>query len=115
MFPGGSKKNASDAFDYQGERSAEAIVEAVLREIDQSGVPKEATEMTSVQVLEDECSGSNHICVIAVLPHILDSGADGRNRYMELLQSVSKSFRGGAFSFLWFEGGSQPQLEEAMG
>jgi len=31
-----------------------------------------------------------------------------------LVEQVSKTFRGSAFSFLWFEGGKQPSLEHAL-
>ena len=44
----------------------------------------------------------------------MDSSASGRNRYKDLVTTVSKTFRGSAFSFLWFEGGSQPALEESL-
>ena len=113
LFPGG-KKTHSDAQDYNGERTAGSIVNAVLAEVDKSGVPKEIPELTSMETLRTECGGHNHICVLAALPHILDSGAVGRNKYKELLTTVSKTFRGSAFSFMWFEGTSQPDLEQAL-
>lgn len=114
ILPGGAPKNPSLARQYPGERKASAMVKYVLHEVDQSGVPKEIPELVSPDVLQHECKGSNHICVLAALPHILDSGASGRNKHRELLAKVSKTFRGGAFSFLWFEGGSQPTLESAL-
>mmetsp|Transcript_7570 Transcript_7570/g.9894 ORF Transcript_7570/g.9894 Transcript_7570/m.9894 type:complete len:481 (-) Transcript_7570:164-1606(-) len=117
LFPGGGRgtKTAEDAKDFRHERTAQGIVEGVLEEVGKSGVPKEIPELTSMALLKDECQGTNHICVIAALPHILDSGADGRNKYRDLVSSVSKSFKGiGAFSFMWFEGGSQPGLLKAF-
>lgn len=113
VFSGGIK-SSSDATDYQGERTASSIVMNVLKEVDRTGVPKEIDEFTSMTVLQDECSGANHICVLAALPHIMDSGKDGRNKYRDLLGAVGKSFRGSPVTFLWFEGTSQPALEEAM-
>jgi protein disulfide-isomerase A6 len=113
VFPGG-QQSSSDAVDYQGERKAGSIVMNVLKEVDRSGVPKPVDELTSMTVLQDECSGANHICVLAALPHIMDSGAAGRNKYRELLAAVSKNFRELSFTFLWFEGTSQPALGEAL-
>jgi protein disulfide-isomerase A6 len=113
VFPGG-KKTKSDAVDYQGERTASSIVMNTLREVDRTGVPKEVDELTSMTVLKEQCSGANHICVLAALPHIMDSGAAGRNKYRDLLGTVGKSFRGSPVTFLWFEGSTQPALEEAM-
>jgi protein disulfide-isomerase A6 len=111
---GGGVKSAKDAVDYQGERTASSIVMNVLKEVDRTGVPKEIDEFTSMTVLQEKCSGANHICVLAALPHIMDSGKDGRNKYRDLLGAVGKSFRGSPVTFLWFEGTSQPALESAM-
>lgn len=113
-FPGGAPKDKGKARPYPGERKAEAIVKYILDEVDRTGIPKEIPELTSSDVLKEECNGHNHICVVAALPHILDSGASGRNQYRELLAKVAKTFRGSAFSFLWFQGGSQPAFETVM-
>jgi protein disulfide-isomerase A6 len=114
IFPGGPNKSFSDAQDYNYGREAKDIIQAALAEVDRSGVPKEVPELISQQVLEDNCGGQNHLCILVALPHILDSGADGRNKYKEMISTVSKSFRGVSCSFLWFEGGSQPELEQTL-
>ena len=114
LFPGGAGKKYNDAIEYSGGRSADAIVGALLAEVDRTGVPKPIPELTSEDVLKEHCAGHNHICILAALPHILDSGTDGRNAYKESFSKVAKSFRGSAFSFLWFEGSSQPALEEVL-
>lgn len=113
MFSGGAKTHA-DAKDYEGERIAAAIVKNVLQEVDRTGIPKEIPELTNLAILKSTCSGSNHICVVAALPHILDSGASRRNKYRDMLASVAKTFRGQTFSFLWFEGTSQSEFEQAL-
>lgn len=113
VFPGGLD-NKSDFRDYPGERVASAIVQYVLGEVDRTGVPKEIPELTGKDVLDESCQGHNRICVLAALPHILDSGAAGRNKYRDTLASMAKSFRGSAYHFLWFEGGSQSDLEQAL-
>ena len=112
VFPGGLNKG--EPKDYAGERAAEHIYDYAIAEISRSGVPKEIPQLVSMEVLKETCAGHNHICVLAALPHILDSLAEGRNKYRDLLASVAKSFRGSAYSFIWFEGGSQPNLEEAL-
>ena len=114
LFPGGANKSYSDATEYQGGRTAQDIVRSLLAEVDRTGVPKPIPELVSEDVLRENCAGHNHICVIAALPHILDSGVDGRKAYQETLATVSKSFRGSAFSFLWFEGTAQPDLEQSL-
>lgn len=112
VFPGGLNK--PEPKDYEGQRASEHIYDYAIAEIGRSGVPKEIPELTSMDVLKETCEGQNHICVLAALPHILDSTATGRNKYKDLLAAVSKSFRGSAYSFIWFEGGSQPDLEKAL-
>eukprot|EP00977_Amphora_coffeiformis_P004165 scaffold846_cov168-Amphora_coffeaeformis.AAC.22 len=113
IFPGGAK---SKPYDYPAERSAAAIVEFLLEEVERSGVPKPVPELhLGPSQLQEACSGSNHLCVLAALPHILDSGATGRENYLQSLSKVARTFRKN-FSFLWFEGGSaQADLEQALG
>lgn len=116
VFPGGINKNAAAAIDYTGGREIESIVSFLLEEVDRSGVPKEIPELISQDILLEECgSGTKQICVLAALPHILDSGVDGRNKYRDILTDASKSVRGMSFSFFWFEGGNhQLDLESAL-
>ena len=85
-----------------------------MAENDRTGVPREIPQLTGPKVLKENCAGANRICVLVGLPHILDSGAAGRNKYKETVDAVAKRFRGTPFSFVWFEGTSQPVLEEAF-
>eukprot|EP01083_Nonionella_stella_P072418 195307_1 len=111
IFPGGVT-TANSAMEYQGGRQSAQIVQYVLAEVDRSGVPKEIPELLSAKNMEETCASG--ICVFAALPHILDSGADGRNKYRDILTAASKSVRGMSFKFLWFEGTTQPTLENAF-
>ena len=40
----------------------------------------------------DECV-SKQLCVISFLPHILDSGAAGRNEYIGLLKEMGNKYK----------------------
>ncbi|GFH44560.1 hypothetical protein CTEN210_01034 [Chaetoceros tenuissimus] len=117
LFPGG-QKSFRDARDFEGGRQQEQIVQYVLQEVDRSGVPKQIAQMTSSTVFEETCvdedGSTSTICVIVALPHILETGAEGRNKYKDLIMDASKSVRGMSFEFLWMEGYSQPKLEEAL-
>lgn len=42
--------------------------------------------------MEEKC-GSAAICFVSFLPDILDSKAEGRNKYLELLLSVAEKFK----------------------
>lgn len=120
LFPGGKKSGPLDAVDYQGGRTKEQIVSAILAEVDRSGVPKEIPELINQSVLEDTCgssggSGQNLICVVVALPHILETGAAGRNKYKTVMTNASNAVRGMSFEFVWFEGGNhQHKLENAL-
>lgn len=117
IFPGGTGKGPSDALEYEGGREQHQIVQYVLEEVDRSGVPKEILELTSKEVMEEVCvGGGSTLCVLFALPHILDSGAEGRNKYKEVMTKATKAVRGMGFSYAWFEGGSeQGKLETALG
>jgi protein disulfide-isomerase A6 len=118
IFPGGQNNKSSprDAMDYQGGRQAEQIVQYVMAEIDRSGVPKEIPELVNQDILSETCQGDgqNVICVLVALPHILETGAEGRNRLRNIMTAASKSVRGMSFEFLWFEGSAQSKLENAL-
>jgi protein disulfide-isomerase A6 len=76
---------------------------------------------------------STSTCIVAFLPHILDTGAAGRNKYIDILRALSTKLRNKGFrcalalsmagkpflkrgmcSYLWAEGGKHPALEKAL-
>lgn len=112
VFPPGKKGKAQD---YKGPREANGIVDYALKLLEQSGVPPNTPEVTSQSVFDESCTNSGRICVVMFVPHILDSLAAGRNGYLDTLASLAKEFRGKPLNFVWIEGGSQPDLESALG
>jgi len=117
LFPGGVGQSASSARDYQGGRDERKIVQNILEEVDRTGIPKEIPELTNAHVMEETCLTDDiKLCVLFALPHILDSGAEGRNKYKDYIRDASKVVRGMNFGFAWFEGGSeQGKLESTLG
>ncbi|KAK4492825.1 hypothetical protein RD792_000150 [Penstemon davidsonii] len=89
-------------YPYEGARSASAIESFALEQLETNAAPLEVTELTSPDVLEEKC-GSAAICFVAFLPDILDSKAEGRNKYLEIL------------FYLWAAAGKQPDLEKHVG
>lgn len=112
IFPAGKKGAAKD---YNGPREASGIVEEALRTLDQAGVPPAIHEIASPSVFRDACEQSGKICVVMFVPHILDSGAKGREGYLKTLAELAKELRGKPFSFAWSEGGAQTDLENTLG
>lgn len=49
--------------------------------------------------MEGKCA-SAAICFVSFLPDILDSKADGRNKYLELLVSVAEKFKRSPYRYI---------------
>ena len=107
-------KDSSSVEDYQGPRSASDIVQFALDKVAESIEPPEILQVLNSQVLKDNCE-EKQICVISVLPHILDSGASGRNTYLGILKSLGEKYKRKMWGWIWAEAGAQPKLEDALG
>ncbi|KZV44823.1 thioredoxin family protein [Dorcoceras hygrometricum] len=109
-------------FPYEGARSASAIESFALEQLETNAAPPEVTELISPDVMEEKC-GSAAICFVAFLPDILDSKAEGRNKYLELLLSVAEKFKKSPYRqektilhvYVWAASGKQPDLEKHVG
>nr|GMC70616.1 protein disulfide isomerase-like 2-3 [Ipomoea batatas]GMC77149.1 protein disulfide isomerase-like 2-3 [Ipomoea batatas] len=77
---------------YNGARTASAIESFALEQLEINVSPPEVTELTGPDVMEEKCS-SVALCFVAFLPDILDSKAEGRNKYLETLLSVAEKFK----------------------
>jgi FKBP-type peptidyl-prolyl cis-trans isomerase FklB len=129
FFRPGSK-GPHDAEDYTGPREAKGIVKYV-KDLAKPVVPK----LTSAQLTEasqfaqclgertrheDEPAADDHglssgdWCVVAILPHILDTGADRRRELIAMVDGLYEDHRGGRLQVLWTEAGAQPALEAAV-
>ncbi|XP_043689150.1 protein disulfide isomerase-like 2-3 isoform X1 [Telopea speciosissima] len=99
---------------YEGARAASAIEAFALEQLEMNVAPPEVTELTGPDVMEEKCS-SAAICFVAFVPDILDSKAEGRNKYLELLLSVAERFKKSPYSYVWAAAGKQPDLEKQVG
>jgi len=52
-------------------------------------------QLINQQVLDD-CN-AKQLCMIGFLPHILDSGASGRNEYIEILRNMGEKYKQRSF------------------
>lgn len=115
----GESKSARKAVNYEFGRTTEQIVAAGLHFVEQNGgYTKEILELTSESILQETCNQAQKLCLLVALPHILESGATGRTKYIELMQQVTKlvlSTSSAPFDFLWFEGANQQlDLEQQL-
>lgn len=89
-FPSGPK-DLDSAKDYDGGRTSGDIVQWALNHWTELQPAPEIHELTGQEVM-DECVGKQ-LCVISFLPHILDSGAAGRNEYIALLKEMGNKYK----------------------
>lgn len=99
---------------YQGARTASAIESFALEQLETNVSPPEVAELTGMNVMEKKCVPAA-ICFVAFLPDILDSKAEGRNKYLQMLLSVAEKFQRSPYSFIWAEAGKQSDLEKHVG
>lgn len=112
-FPGGGKKDRSDAADYNGGRTAADIVQWALEKHADSVPAPEVAEITSDKVARDNCE-NKPLCIVSVLPHILDCDAKCRNKYLDILRTLADKYKKKQWGWLWSEGGSQSAVEDVL-
>ncbi|PHT76357.1 Protein disulfide-isomerase like 2-2 [Capsicum annuum] len=89
---------------YEGARTASAIESFGLEQLETNVAPPEVIELTSADVMEEKCN-SAAICFVSFLPDILDSKAEGRNKYLEMLLAVAEKFKRNPYRQLCLEAG----------
>jgi len=96
---------------YNSERSADGFMDFARDELLKSGIDiTEILEVTGQDVL-DECVTEKY-CALFVLPHVVETGAEGRNTYIETIKTVSAELgRSNPTKFVWMQAGSQETLE----
>ena len=103
-FKGGNPSNPSD---YNGPREADDIV----THMSNMAGPPPVKEVTSQKIFDSKCKIEGRVCLVAFLPHILDSGAEARDAYISELRLIAQRLFGARVHVLWSEGGSQRRLE----
>lgn len=112
LFPAGPK--SGKAQDYNGPREANGIVQYALKSLEEAGVPPTISQITGPESFTELCGQTGRICAVLFVPHIYDSSAAERNRYIDNIVEIAKNFRGKPLSFAWSEGTAQQDLEKAL-
>ena len=100
--------------EYQGPRDTSGIVQYALNKLEQFGYVPETKQLINSEILKDECESRVGICVIAFLPHIADSSAKERNKYLDIIKEARKSNRGKPIYYLWAQGGDYFDFEDKL-
>ncbi|KRZ88293.1 Protein disulfide-isomerase A6 [Trichinella sp. T8] len=105
MFPAGPKRLDEDVVDYTGGRSSSDIVQWAMDRLAENAPPPE---------IKQACE-TKQLCIIAVLPYILDCQAKCRNDYLNMLKQLGERFKKNMWGWLWTEATTQTALEESLG
>eukprot|EP01097_Dermamoeba_algensis_P000843 TRINITY_DN1306_c0_g2_i1.p1 TRINITY_DN1306_c0_g2~~TRINITY_DN1306_c0_g2_i1.p1 ORF type:complete len:239 (+),score=76.52 TRINITY_DN1306_c0_g2_i1:1327-2043(+) len=101
--------------EYQGGRDTHSIVSFAEGLYEKYATPLEVHELVNEKLFDDNCRQKG-ICVIAFLPHILDSSAVERKKYIKTLTQVANAQRGLiSLSWFWAEGAAHFDFEEKLG
>ncbi|XP_041105598.1 protein disulfide-isomerase A6-like [Polyodon spathula] len=100
--------------DYEGGRSKADIVARALDLYSDNAAPPELLEILNGDILKKTCE-DYQLCIIAALPHILDTGASGRNAYLKVMMQMAEKYKKKMWGWLWMEAGAQMDLEQSLG
>mmetsp|Transcript_8675 Transcript_8675/g.8673 ORF Transcript_8675/g.8673 Transcript_8675/m.8673 type:complete len:195 (-) Transcript_8675:29-613(-) len=105
--------NSKEVYESISPRTAESIVKAVYEKLESYGISMPIAQLTNEEILSQYCEEKS--CIIAFLPHIYDSSAEERQKYLEMIQELIKRNRGKSVSFLWAQAGDYYDLEQLFG
>ncbi|KAF0735957.1 protein disulfide-isomerase A6 [Aphis craccivora] len=112
FFPSGTS-SSSGAEEYTGGRTSSDIVSWAMQKHQENVPPPDIIEIVNEDTFKAGCS-EHALCVVSVLPHILDCQASCRNEYLNTLRSLGDKFKQKLWGWLWAEAGKQPELESTL-
>ncbi|XP_034017539.1 protein disulfide-isomerase A6 isoform X2 [Thalassophryne amazonica] len=96
--------------DYQGGRNRGDIIAQAVELFSDSAPPPELLEILNEDILKKTCEDSQ-LCVIAVLPHILDTGAAGRNDYLQVMMKMAEKYKKKMWGYMWEQFKKKKKIE----
>nr|QMV80799.1 protein disulfide isomerase 8 [Clitoria ternatea] len=109
----GGKKDSDSVADYDGGRTSQAIVSWALDKFNDNLPAPDVIQLTGKQSMKDACD-DKPLCVVSVLPHILDCQSKCRNDYLNTLKTLAEKYKQKMWGWVWAEAGTQPEVEEAL-
>ena len=100
--------------DYEGPRTADGIESSALENMKKYPPKKEVFQLISETIMQEECVSKNGICVIVFLPHIVDTKAEGRKKYISILEAAGKKNAQYPYYYFWSQAYDQKLLEKAF-
>uniref|UniRef100_A0A2P2HXV2 protein disulfide-isomerase n=2 Tax=Hirondellea gigas TaxID=1518452 RepID=A0A2P2HXV2_9CRUS len=102
-----------EVIDYDGGRTAGDIVSWATDRASANIPAPDVVEIIGTKTFEKACK-DHPICVVAVLPHILDCQSKCRNDYIKMLKDMGDKYKQKQWGWIWTEAMSQSNLEESL-
>jgi protein disulfide-isomerase A6 len=101
--------------EYNAGRTADAIIDYGNKMAEK--YPASAPEVNQIKDTSalKALSEAKTMAVVFVVPHVLDTGAAGRNKLIESFVSIAGKLRSRGVSFGWIVGGDHSKFEEGFG
>lgn len=107
------KKDSDSVSDYDGGRTANDIVNWALDKLAENIASPEMVQIIDENVFKQACE-EKPLCVVSILPHILDCQSTCRDNYLALLTEMGEKYKKKMWGWLWAEAGAQYELENAL-
>lgn len=78
--------------EYDGGRTSNDIVNWAMEKLTESIPAPEVVQVTSEKKLREACE-DKPLCIVSVLPHILDCQSDCRNEYLNILKTLGEKYK----------------------
>ncbi|KAF5279312.1 hypothetical protein FQA39_LY18291 [Lamprigera yunnana] len=111
-FPAGKKSRDSDE-EYDGGRTSKDIINWALEKVSENIPAPEIKQILNEDTIKDQCD-QKPLCVISVLPHILDCQANCRNDYLKILTDMGEKYKKKMWGWIWSEANAQYELENSL-
>lgn len=106
-------KSSDSVVEYDGGRTASDIVSWAIDKLAENIPAPEIKQITDEQIFKEYCS-DKPLCVLSILPHILDCQSQCRNEYIDIITKIGEKFKRKMWGWVWSEAGAQPELESAL-
>ncbi|XP_054015240.1 protein disulfide-isomerase A6 homolog [Hylaeus anthracinus] len=107
------KKSSDSVQEYDGGRTSNDIVSWALEKLAENIPAPEIAQIISEKSFKEACV-DKPLCVVSVLPHILDCQSDCRNQYLKTLNELGEKYKQKMWGWVWAEAGAQRHIEEAL-
>jgi hypothetical protein len=100
------------AYDvYDGARTTDSIQEWALERM-KAHRALALERLTEQRIWEESCiQAGSSLCIVTLLPTLLDSTEQERSVYLEIVRTVIGSFRDKPVCFFWAEAGNHAEFE----